>query len=212
MASYDKYNGTVDAQDKDSFNDLFLQSDFPQLEDAETELQVPMLAVDLDAVNSEASKQARLITERLSNYFFDEKYIHEHPYIPAKIANEMDNIRRLLKMLAINEKAQDTLIMSITSNLGKGTLYSALTSLQNSMLNIQTQLNNLTSSLENIFKDMQDNCEKTFAEKDKENDENGGMIVRGSREFINNINNYINGDKTLEEDASIAEVTINDVD
>lgn len=212
MAANDKYNGTVDAQDKDSFNDLFLQSDFPQLEDAETELQVPMLAVDLDAVNSEASKQARLITERLSNYFFDEKYIHEHPYIPAKIANEMDNIRRLLKMLAINEKAQDTLIMSITSNLGKGTLYSALTSLQNSMLNIQTQLNNLTSSLENIFKDMQDNCEKTFAEKDKENDENGGMIVRGSREFINNINNYINGDKTLEEDASIAEVTINDVD
>ena len=29
-----------------------------------------------------------------------------------------------------------------------------------------------------------DNCEQTFEQKDKEADENGDMIVRGSRDFI----------------------------
>lgn len=209
--NYDSKFGTDDKQDKNSLNDLFLSSDAPKLDDDGSDLGVPVLNVDLDEVNKEAQRQAKIIAERLSNYFFDQKYIEEHPYIPAKIATEMDNIRRLLKMLAVNEKAQDTLILTITSvGLGKGTLYSSLTSLQNSMLNIQSQLNNLTSSLEDIFREMQDNCEKTFAEKDKENNEDGSMIVRGSREFIKNIDKFINDDNQTDDDD--VSVTIDTID
>lgn len=209
--NYDSKFGTDDKQDKNSLNDLFLSSDAPKLDDDGSDLGVPVLNVDLDEVNKEAQRQAKIIAERLSNYFFDQKYIEEHPYIPAKIATEMDNIRRLLKMLAVNEKAQDTLILTITSvGLGKGTLYSSLTSLQNSMLNIQSQLNNLTSSLEDIFREMQDNCEKTFAEKDKENSEDGSMIVRGSREFIKNIDKFINDDNQTDDDD--VSVTIDTID
>ena len=104
---------------------------------------------------------------------------------------EIDNIRRLLKMLSVNEKAQDTLILSITGNSAKGTLYSSLTSLQNSMLQMQAQLNQLTANLENIFKEMQENCDKTFQEKDKEESEDGSMVVRGSRDFIKQIENSL---------------------
>lgn len=143
------------------------------------------LLIDLDEINNEAKKMASLITERLSAYYFDERYLKEHPYIPTKIANEMDNIRRLLKMLSVNEKAQDALISNITLNAGKGTLYSSLTSLQNSMLNIQTQLNLLTSNLEAIFSEMQAECDKTFAEKEKEVNEDGSFTARGAKEFIN---------------------------
>lgn len=206
--------GTQDAQDKDSLNDLFLNSDAPILDDPEKDLELPVLNIDIDEINVEARRQAKIIAERLSNYFFDQKYIEQHPYIPAKIATEMDNIRRLLKMLAVNERAQDTLILTITSiGLNKGTLYSSLTSLQNSMLNIQSQLNNLTTSLEKIFQDMQDNCEKTFAEKDKENSDDGSMIVRGSREFIKNIDSYINGETdelkaTAQNDDTVTDETI----
>ena len=39
---------------------------------------------------------------------------------------------------------------------------------------------------EQIFKDMQDECEKTFEEKDKENLD-GSQVVRGSREFIRSL-------------------------
>ena len=45
-----------------------------------------------------------------------------------------------------------------------------------------------TKKLDVLFKEMQDNCEKTFEEKDLEDDENTGTKrVRGSREFINSL-------------------------
>ena len=130
----------------------------------------------------------------MSDYYFDDKYIKQHPYIPNKIAQEMDNIRRLLKMLTVNEKAQDTLISSIAMNASKGTLYGSLTSLQNSMLQMQSQLNNLINNLESIFREMQENCEKTFEEKEKEDEvnEDGSFKARGSRDFIEAINNMLN--------------------
>lgn len=178
----------VDENWEDTLNNWLDESD-----DFDNELvnNDPQLLIDLDEINNEARKMASMITERLSNYYFDETYIENHPYIPTKIMSEMDNIRRLIKMLSVNEKAQDALIASITLNAGKGTLYSSLTSLQNSMLSIQTQLNNLTSSLEDIFKEMQEECEKTFAEKEKETNDDGSVTVRGSREFIKQLNEQL---------------------
>lgn len=188
--------GALSQEDKDSlFDDLFSISNLADgCDSADKILETPTLTIDLDSVNNEAQKQAMIITERLSNYYFDQKYIDNHPYIPSKIMQEMDNIRRLLKMLVVNEKAQDVLIQSITMNMGKGTLYTNLTSLQTSMLNIQNQLNNLTTQLENIFKEMQAECEKTFEEKPKEQSlEDGSMIVRGSKEFIKALNEQLYG-------------------
>lgn len=172
----------------DNIDDLYNTSNIPILDNTYDQLDSPMLSIDLDEINNSAKAEATEITERLSNYYFDERYLEDHPYIENKIRQEINNIRRLLKMLSVNEAAQDALIKNITMNAGKGTLYQSLTSLQNTILNIQTQLNKMTSEVENIFKEMQDNCEKTFEEKDKvEDQDNGQMIVRGSREFINSL-------------------------
>lgn len=194
--------GTVDnSDDKSIIENLFINSDTPNLIDTDETLEVPSLSIDLEDVDKRTRNRASIIVDRLSAYYFDQKYIDEHPYIPNKIAQEVDNIRRLLKMLAVNEKAQDTLIMSITMNAGKGTLYGSLTSLQNSMLAMQTQLNTLTSNLENIFREMQENCEKTFEEKDKDvSSEDGSISIRGSRDFIKTINNMIDGNKMSSEE------------
>lgn len=162
------------------FNESYAEeSEFDRDENLE-----PLISIDLDEVNEQSSAAAENITERLSGYFFDEIYIKDHPYVKNKINQEMNNIRRLLKMLAINEKAQDALIQNISINGSKGNLYLSLTSLQKAMLDIQKQLNDLTSALEDIFRAMQEECEKTFAEKDKEEMEDGTMTVRGSRDFI----------------------------
>lgn len=184
-------------EDRDIINDLFIKSeDNPSFDSPDDILETPTLVIDINEVEGEAKAKAQEITERLSNYYFDEKYIKEHPYIPNKIAQEMDNVRRLIKMLSVNEKAQDTLIQNITMNAGKGALYQSLTSLQTAMLNIQKQLNDLVNELEGIFKEMQANAEKTFTEKPKEtNLEDGSVIVRGSKEFINSISNRKYTDK-----------------
>ena len=195
MAKYEGKFGTLDNEDdKDLLENLFLTSETPNLSDTDITLSTPQLNIDLNDVDSITQKRAKTIVQRLSDYYFDEKYVKAHPYIPNKIAQEMDNIRRLLKMLVVNEKAQDTLITSITINAGKGTLYGSLTSLQNSMIQMQSQLNQLTANLENIFKEMQENCEKTFEEKDKDEiaNEDGSLSIKGSRDFIKTIDNMIN--------------------
>lgn len=180
----------IDNDARDILQDFIDNS--PDCLEGDAQLEAPLI-IDLDEVNKEAQNMARLITERLSGYYFDEDVIKSHPYIPTKIMTEMNNIRRLLKMLSINEKAQDALIQSITINAGKGSLYMSLTSLQNSMLNIQKQLNDMTAAIEEIFRNMQEESEKNFAEKDKESDSDGSMIVRGSREFIKELSARLNG-------------------
>lgn len=186
-----------DAKD-DVFNKLFVESIDPQLTDEDDSLKIPSLVIDLDEVNENTLNRATTIAEKLSAYYFDPKYVEKHPYISNKISQEIDNIRRLLKMLAVNERAQDTLITSITLNSGKGTLYGSLTSLQNSMLSMQSQLNQLTANLENIFREMQEDCEQTFEAKDKEEGPEGGYITRGSREFIAEMMERINNKKKQE--------------
>ena len=196
-----KYGTVDDSDNKNIFENLFINSVTTDLSDTDDVLEVPRLELDLDDIDKRTKERAGMIVERLSAYYFDQKYIDEHPYIPNKIAQEVDNIRRLLKMLAVNEKAQDTLISSIVVSSTKGTLYGSLTSLQNSMLSMQTQLNTLTSNLENIFREMQENCEKTFEEKDKDvSSEDGSISIRGSRDFIKTINNMIDGNKTSSEE------------
>lgn len=180
----------------DDVNDIFADSPINVVsDDVDEELDTPIISIDMDEVDRESQRMATLITERLSGYYFSEEYITEHPYIPTKIMMEMNNIRRLLKMLSVNEKAQDSIIMGISFNAGKGSLYASLTALQNSMLNIQKQLNDLTKELEEIFQKMQDECDKTFKEKDKETNEDGTITVRGSREFINRLNELQRGGK-----------------
>lgn len=201
-----KYGTPEDKSDKISnIEDLFLSSELPELADNDEALQIPVLTIDLDEVDRKTEERATTIAEKLSAYYFDQKYIDNHPYITNKIEQEIDNIRRLLKMLSVNEKAQDTLIMSITTNSGKGALYTSLTSLQNSMLSMQSQLNQLTANLENIFKEMQDNCEQTFEEKDKEQ-LNGQMIVRGSREFIKEVTERIRKKEQEDSQKTISEI------
>ena len=203
--NYDGKFGTVDPQDKDNaLDNIFLKSEAPDLTDTDEVLNTPLLVIDMDDLDKKTLDRATDITNKLAAYYFDQKYIDNHPYITSKIAQEIDNIRRLLKMLSVNEKAQDTLILSITGNSAKGTLYSSLTSLQNSMLQMQAQLNQLTGNLENIFKEMQDNCDKTFQERDKEESEDGSMVVRGSRDFIKEIERSLmnsNNTKTVESKA-----------
>ena len=177
---------------KDELDELMATSDPITVDDTEEELEMPKLDLDLQQVEEDAAFQAKIIVERLSNFYFDKNFLDKHPYIPNKIYTEMQNVRRLLKMLTINEKAQDSIIMAIALSMSKSTLYQSLTSLQNSTLSIQKQLDDVVTKLEDIFRMMQEECEKSFEEKDKEDDGTGKMVIKGSREFIEEMTARLN--------------------
>ena len=180
---------------QNNINDLdsmLNESDPVLTDDVEEELEMPKLDLDLQVVEEDTLNKAKNIVEKLSGYYFDEIYIKNHPYIPCKIETEMQSVRRLLKMLTINEKAQDSIIMAIALSMSKSTLYQSLTSLQNSTLSIQKQLDDVVTKLEDIFRIMQEECQKSFEEKDKEDDGNGKMVIKGSREFIEEMTARLN--------------------
>lgn len=185
--------------------DLFQNTDRSfEGDDVEQELDVPIVDINMTQINQDSERVATLITERLSGYYFSQEYIDEHPYIPTKIMLVMNNVRRNLKMLSVNERAQDALILGVSYNAGKGSLYGSLTALQNAMLNIQMQLNKYIEELEEIFQKMQDECEKTFKEKDIEKQSDGSFTVRGAKELIQQIQQMqqsgkINSDITIDE-------------
>ena len=184
------------ADDRADFLDnLFIKTDNVDFDNPDDVLETPGLVINLDEVNNASIARSTDIIEHLSGYYFDERYIKEHPYIKNKITQEMDNIRRLLKMLTINEKAQDTLIQSITCNFGKSALYSALTSLQSSTLSIQQQLDKSVSSIEEIFRKMQDECKQTFDSKEKEMLDDGSVVTMGSRNFLKELSAKIYGEQ-----------------
>lgn len=184
------------ADDRANFiDDLFIKTDSIDFDNPDDVLETPGLVINLDEVNNTSIARSTDIIEHLSGYYFDERYIKEHPYIKNKITQEMDNIRRLLKMLTINEKAQDTLIQSITCNFGKSALYSALTSLQSSTLSIQQQLDKSVSSIEEIFRKMQDECKQTFDSKEKEMLDDGSVVTMGSRNFLKELSAKIYGEQ-----------------
>ena len=184
------------AQDRDKFiDDIFIKTDPVDFDNPDEVLETPGLVINLEEVNNSSIARSTDIIEHLSGYYFDPRYVQEHPYIKNKIMQEMDNIRRLLKMLTINEKAQDTLIQSITCNFGKSALYSALTSLQSSTLSIQSQLDKSVSNIEEIFRKMQDEYKETFDSKEKELLEDGSNVARGTRDFLKELQAKIYGQK-----------------
>lgn len=189
----------IDGDGINNIDELMKDSDPLTLDNVDDELEMPKLDLDLNQVETETANQAKNIVERLSGYYFDPKYIEKHPYITCKIQTEIQNIRRLLKMLTINEKAQDSIIMGIALSMTKATLYQSLTSLQNSTLSIQKQLDDVVCKLEDIFRLMQEECEKTFEEKDKETASDGTVMVKGSKEFIEEMTAILNNRKAKKE-------------
>ena len=181
-------------QEPDTLEDLMNEDDDLNItrDNEGGEVLENIITIDIDEVNLDAEHRSEVITDSLSNYYFDEKYIKDHPYIPTKIMQEMDNIRRLYKMLMVNEKAQDALIKAISLNAGKGTLYLSLTSMQKSILLIQKQLNDMVANLETIFQKMQDEADKMYSEKEKEELEDGSLTIRGAREFIKKMQDQMN--------------------
>jgi hypothetical protein len=211
MADYEGKNGLISNDDEirrmndAKINALFKESELPEFDSSVEELQMPTFSVNLNQLNIESQRKAETIIKKLSDYYFDPLYIKEHPYIKNKIIQEIDSIRRLLKMITVNETAQDILIQSAPVHSGKTAIYSSLTTLQNTMLSIQNKLDSSTAALESIFQEMQDNASETFMDKSKEMDDNGEMVTRGSREFLKELTARINGVEYTNTDESVGE-------
>jgi hypothetical protein len=87
--NYEGKFGTVDPQEEgNALDNLFLKSEAPDLVDTDEALETPILVIDMDELDKRTLARATDITEKLAAYYFDQKYIDNHPYITSKITQE----------------------------------------------------------------------------------------------------------------------------
>ena len=70
-----KYGTVDDTDNKNIFENLFINSVTTDLSDTDDVLEVPRLELDLDDIDKRTKERAGMIVERLSAYYFDQKYI-----------------------------------------------------------------------------------------------------------------------------------------
>lgn len=176
------------SEEDNSLNEIFGTADFSDtglsiddLSDIGVEQSITMINTDQIALSSK--KQSEELIEGLASYYIDEEYLKEHPYIYKKVLLHMDLLRRCIKMINVNEEAQNTILQNIAISPGKTQLYQSLSTLQNTANQLQKQLEKHVTDLEGEFKRIDEETGRTFGSREKE-EVRGINIARGTKEFL----------------------------
>ena len=100
--NYDGKFGTIDNDNENALDNLFIKTDAPDLADTDDVLETPILVIDMDDLDKRTLARATDITNKLAAYYFDQRYIDNHPYVTSKITQEIDNIRRSRNVIHLN--------------------------------------------------------------------------------------------------------------
>ena len=80
------------------------------------------------------------LIEDLTNFYYDEEFLKRNPNFRKRVDNDLESLRMLLKMRAADEVTHDVIIKAITANSSNASLYSALTKIQTTILQITTKI------------------------------------------------------------------------
>ena len=78
--NYEGKFGTVDPKEEGhALDNLFLKSEAPDLDDTDETLETPILCIDMDEIDKRTLDRATDIINKLAAYYFDQRYIDNHP-------------------------------------------------------------------------------------------------------------------------------------
>ena len=147
--------------------------------------------IDIDAIGNEAEGKAKTLIEDLTKFYYDEEFLKSNPNFRKRVDNDMESLRMLLKMRAADEVTHDVLIRAIAANSGNASLYSSLTKVQTTMLQITTKIENIVNNLTSMIKGYQlelnfkyENEMTSTKENDQDIPEDVSTTHRGSKAFI----------------------------
>ena len=164
---------------------------------------IDVVNIDIEAIGSEAEGKAKTFIEDLAKFYYDEDFLKANPNFRKRVDNDMESLRMLLKMRSADEVTHDVLIKAIAGNSSNASLYSALTKVQATILQITTKIetivNNLTTlikgyQLEINFKLEQEQLRAESSADDKPMTvEDSPTTHRGSKSFIEQMNKLDEG-------------------
>lgn len=172
--------------DKLFIEDIIKAGDKFDVDNLEDVYEIDLENIDLDAGILATGKINNLL--RLYN---DKDFVEQNPEFKKRIDNEIDTLRRLIKLAKTNEVIHDNLAKAISHNPNNASLYMALARLQSNIMSIQTQINTTMNDFTKLCKSYQTemNFDRPVDEATKSTD--NGTISRGRKAFIETLKNEI---------------------
>lgn len=156
--------------------------------------------IDLENIDLDAGLLATGKINNLLRLYNDKDFVEQNPEFKKRIDNEIDTLRRLIKLAKTNEVIHDNLAKAISHNPNNASLYMALARLQSNIMSIQTQINTTMNDFTKLCKSYQTemNFERPVDETPKSTE--NGTISRGRKAFIETLKNEaVNTDTETEE-------------
>lgn len=144
--------------------------------------------IDLDNIDIDAGIMATGKINNLLRLYNDKDFIENNPEFKKRVDNEIDTMRRLIKMAKTNEVIHDNLAKAISHNPNNASLYMALTKLQSNIMSIQTQMSQTMNEFTKLCKSYQTEINFDKPHESAETND-GGTVTRGRKAFIESMNN-----------------------
>lgn len=144
----------------------------------------PVFDIDIEGMEREADNLAANILQNVAKVYSSETFLKDNPEFKKRLDSEIQSLKMLLKMRAIDDKVQDELARAISRKADNASLYAALPKHQTSMINIQNKIDSTMDRIQKMLEGYQ--TEMSFDDEDDENEEEPHAIhsSRGSRDFI----------------------------
>lgn len=151
-----------------------------ELFDIDGVAQEDLFDIDIDAINTESSSEAKKVIDTIVDMFYDENFKKSHPQVQKRISLELETLRGLIKMRKADEEAHDALISAISENKSNASLYRAMADIQKTSIAITNKIHDTMDRLNNICKGYQ--LELPLQQINEEQDDTNTHM--GSRSFI----------------------------
>lgn len=150
--------------------------------------------LELDEINNEALNIADNKINNLLKLYNNKEFCENNPEFKRRVDNEIDSLRRLIKMANTNEVIHDNLAKAISQNPNNASLYMALARLQNNSMSLQSQISTTLNEFIKFCKSYQ--TEINFNQESNASEtssgtrefEDGSMTSRGMRAFVQEMN------------------------
>lgn len=98
---------------------------------------------------------ANSMVKNLSNIYYNDEFMSQHPKLKTRIDIELENLRILIKMRKTDETLHDIAAKAIAGNSSNASLYTSVTRIQDNLLDIQKQMDQTILNLNNLLRGYQ---------------------------------------------------------
>lgn len=154
---------------------------------------IEVFDVPTEQIDTDSQSAAEHLMSVIAEIYGNENLLNEHPKFKMRLDNELDTLRRNLKMCKTDEMLFDKLTQALSQSPNNAALWIAFARHQKTIMDIQVKIDQSVDRISKLVTSFQ--TELTFKEEDKPIEEasisDGGMTARGGKAFLEQVSQYV---------------------